>query len=669
MKQEIPALISEYKYREAFWAAADEVMTDEDTQQYFLSIVNNRWRLVNLREDVEKIEQLAESGNPYMKLAFARLHDLLQFDSDSLDICLKYYKEAADEGLADALAYLAWLEGSGALGEKDTKMYHELLDKALDNGSSKAVVLKLNNLLYGLHDISQDTEKVKEVTKTYIDQCVSEGSVTPDFGVYYTILADAYEQEGNKEMAAVYNMQAAKHGQNTAFYNLALCKYLDDQCQITDRDEFDRLMTEAMDANDPRGYLRFSFVLNQELYESLDDDEKKECGEAVIDEYQHALYYGESIAAYLLGNIYEEGLYGIDVSHAKAFSYYSLGARLFDSYCYEALYRMIIIDKTASDQYDKDFGYECAYRAMLFGANTLNDVIGAYQQGYLTHHAAAIEQYYLPQYESMTGEYGDNDSDDDDYDDEEDHDHADEHHSGFNFEFPEYFEPHYDDADSKTKTQSQPHEDLYLGLCDSSRPEDMTTDEGMQLLEQYINEIHDIQSVHGDSYLITDLIKKYIRIAYWLKGYDHYTNSLYSTNKEMLDLIYEHPRLKLIMLYIQLDVLHDIEAQSGAPHTLSITEEVMEEIDHYSKCISLADQGKLDEIPQTGHLKHDPIEWTIEWERVIDDADHEAYGNLEGVPRGMGWCFWFWHERAAALRKRGVDWRNPHLMNPRVMFD
>ena len=213
--------------------------------------------------------------------------------------------------------------------------------------------------------------------------------------------------------------------------------------------------------------------------------------------------------------------------------------------------------------------------------------------------------------------------------------------------------------------------DMYADLCGQGRPEGMTTEEGMKLCCQYIKEAKEILREQDGPWKVTELVKKYIRLADWLKGYEHLTNSLYSTNEEMLDMIFEHPRLKRKLLYIQLDVLHDIEIQSGAPFgtTLAQTEETMKEINFINECISLADCGRLDEIPHIGHLRNDPVEWTAQWEKVVDEADREAYKHLEDMPRGMGWCHGFWHERREALERLGVKWRSPASMNPRVMFD
>lgn len=144
-------------------------------------------------------------------------------------------------------------------------------------------------------------------------------------------------------------------------------------------------------------------------------------------------------------------------------------------------------------------------------------------------------------------------------------------------------------------------------------------------------------------------------------------NDIYGLNNRLLDIIIEHPRLKLRLMKCQLNVLHQIEAHTD--RDMNMTDDLQNDIFRQEQYIALADAGRQDEIPQTGHLKHDPVEWTARWEAVIDKADEIVYRHLRGEPRGMGFCFSFWSERKTALAKFGIEWRTPHQMNPRVLFD
>ncbi len=70
-----------------------------------------------------------------------------------------------------------------------------------------------------------------------------------------------------------------------------------------------------------------------------------------------------------------------------------------------------------------------------------------------------------------------------------------------------------------------------------------------------------------------------------------------------------------------------------------------------------------------GMLKVDPVQATEEWEEVIYEVEKELDEQLKDEPRGMGFCFSYWSAKRAALARRGIEWRSPSAMNPRVMFD
>lgn len=70
-----------------------------------------------------------------------------------------------------------------------------------------------------------------------------------------------------------------------------------------------------------------------------------------------------------------------------------------------------------------------------------------------------------------------------------------------------------------------------------------------------------------------------------------------------------------------------------------------------------------------GMLKTDPVQATPEWEEVIYEVEQEVEAELKDQQRGMGFCFAYWSAKRAALSRRGIEWRSPSAMNPRVMFD
>lgn len=79
---------------------------------------------------------------------------------------------------------------------------------------------------------------------------------------------------------------------------------------------------------------------------------------------------------------------------------------------------------------------------------------------------------------------------------------------------------------------------------------------------------------------------------------------------------------------------------------------------------------EIRENPQEGYLKKDPIEYSRRWENVYYDVKDELDGLFADTPRGMGFCFEYWHAMGDLLAKKyRILWRNPHLMNPDVIFD
>ena len=166
----------------------------------------------------------------------------------------------------------------------------------------------------------------------------------------------------------------------------------------------------------------------------------------------------------------------------------------------------------------------------------------------------------------------------------------------------------------------------------------------------------------------SSLAKEFLDIATYLEGYDHMLERLYSAVSRMVDTIFERPRLKLKLLDFELMVLRRIEAQTG--HDMSICEHVSNELSFYYRNIKYADSGDFASIEQRGNLKHDPIEWSAEYERIIDDVEKKVGELLSDEPRGMGFCFSYWNTKANVLSEYyGIEWRSPAIMNPGVIFD
>lgn len=626
MKETIQELFRSYRSVEAFWAAAENVMTDSYSQTMFLRIANQKNHIVQLYEDIDKIRKLADKGNPYMQFAFARLHDTICLEENSAELSYEYYNLALEGGIADARMHLAFMFRDGDLGEVDSRLFISYANKALEEGSQRAAQFRLHQMIYGSDYYTGDPGKALIHLNDYL-------SITDDPDpYYYRLKASAEEKLEMKEEAARDYEKALNNGDGESFFLLACLTCCNEQGTVTDGEKFTEIMGRGQDAGVASAYLETAYLLNEEVFEELDEDYRAETRELMEDQLRLSTMLGGADAAFLMGSFYEEGQYGFEQDYDQAWGWYAKGALLRSEGCYEALSRMVLEDETAPEMYDEEFGYECAYRGYILGADTLERVIRGYRSGHLTSHAAVIEEFYLPLYEEQFGDV--------DYDEPEI-----EEDFAFGYDDPDIVVPEY--QDNKRKKAD--------------------TKKLMEVCEKSLEQAEKATEKQNYPWKVASFAREYADAADVLKDYEHLLNSLYSMNSRMLNLIFDHPRLKLRLCRIQLDVLRYLEAISG--HEMGLTEDMANEVDGLSSCIALADQGRLDEVPQTGHLKRDPVEWTKRWEEVIDEADRIAYTKLKGTPRGMGWCFSFWSERAAALRTFGIEWRNPHIMNPRVLFD
>ena len=67
------------------------------------------------------------------------------------------------------------------------------------------------------------------------------------------------------------------------------------------------------------------------------------------------------------------------------------------------------------------------------------------------------------------------------------------------------------------------------------------------------------------------------------------------------------------------------------------------------------------------NLKHDPVEMTEEYLAVIDEVDEKIEKNREY--HGFGSCHHVWSLKTDYLAEKGIVWKSPVVLNPRVRFD
>lgn len=170
-----------------------------------------------------------------------------------------------------------------------------------------------------------------------------------------------------------------------------------------------------------------------------------------------------------------------------------------------------------------------------------------------------------------------------------------------------------------------------------------------------------------DTSPIANMAREVLFYAGHLRQFGDMLGEAYTACDRIADCLFEHPRLLLQLKQLTLDIVLYGEQVDGKQY--SVKDLLREQIDRLQANIQAADEGRWNDIHDDRMLKSDPVEWTKEYEDVIDEADHEAFSHLTDCPRGMGFCFAYWMEKSNALAKRGIEWRTPSSMNPGVMFD
>ena len=129
---------------------------------------------------------------------------------------------------------------------------------------------------------------------------------------------------------------------------------------------------------------------------------------------------------------------------------------------------------------------------------------------------------------------------------------------------------------------------------------------------------------------------------------------------------YDAPRFTLQMLRYELEQLQMSEEKSD-----NLTEEdVINHIAELERFIDTENVSYEDYRKQSQRtLLFDPIERTPIWEEINQEIEAETDALLGDLPRGMGFCFGYWSAKRSVLAKHGIKWRDPHQMNPRVIFD
>ena len=131
---------------------------------------------------------------------------------------------------------------------------------------------------------------------------------------------------------------------------------------------------------------------------------------------------------------------------------------------------------------------------------------------------------------------------------------------------------------------------------------------------------------------------------------------------------YDVPRLVLSILHYKLQLVK--ESDEHDPERYPTEEEIVNDIRRLEDYTDI-EHVSYNEFMERHrrHLHFDPVERTPTWEENYYEVEKECDQRLGDTPRGMGFCFGYWSTLRQVLAERGIMWRSPSELNPKVMFD
>lgn len=359
----------------------------------------------NLPEsEITIIEQRANEGDPVACYKLAQILLAWRDTDDYLDQVEPLLATAAEGGVIDAyVAKAAILCEEGMLPEMFLDA-QELLEFALENKSEYATKVYIENIIFGKWGYEVDLDKAIEL--------LSELLQTSDNPMWHHMMGLATEIKDGLYFSTVWYEGAVNGGYDDAWYNLAVARAFDDDYELEDEEWYKETLQEGIDRNDTTSLVHYACHIAKDWEEMSDEDaaEKAALANSIISAYDTGYKAGLPVACYLLGKVYENGLYGQDVDYGMAMEIYKRGVLFNSVICVEAMYDMLQNDFFAALDEDNELSDQCALKGARGGSERLVvATVDAYYEGRLKEYADEIEKYFIPIYNDMADSEMDDD--------------------------------------------------------------------------------------------------------------------------------------------------------------------------------------------------------------------------------------------------------------------
>ena len=303
----------------------EEEEFDEELDEDSIKDARIDLRLFRLTdEQLESIKKLADHGNAEAMYVLGRYHLIVKPDDDSIDKALNLIKLAAKNNVADAYAELARMTALGYYEPIKDDQYNKLIARGIDEGSSMALKMKMEDIIYGTNGYES---LPKNVIKFLEENYVNDDDEVFEHPYFYAVLGDAYNKLGNKAKAADCYEQAI-------FADYKEAAYKKHATQLEGMNPLAKEMYAIVIDMDCDDDVPGCFTLRATMNEDTP-------AEKVIEDLVHDYELGFGPAATKLGNIYYLGEYGVERDPQEAWQWFYRGARREDGAAFSGLAMMM----------------------------------------------------------------------------------------------------------------------------------------------------------------------------------------------------------------------------------------------------------------------------------------------------------------------------------------
>jgi TPR repeat protein len=348
-------------------------------------------------EEKELIEKQALEGDPVACYKLAEIYLNLHESDDYVSSAHELLQKASNGGVADADAEIAIMMFRAEIEPFNPVAAVNLLEKAIDNGSSLGIAFQLRNLLYGRFGYKQNPDLVKRTLK----ELLSQG----EDPYWCAFMGDVLMAEGKIVESQQWYEKAVAGGENSAYGDLALARGMDDEGNFRDYQAYCDTLMEGTDAMDPM--CMYYFILDKIFsYDDIDPDDtdsRNECRQLIIRGLELNIEWSHPMSMELLGDIYREGKIDVPVDLVRAWEYYVQGSEFMLDSCFEKMYDMLQANEIQVGQMNNEEAMDlCMVNgARLHNARLLVATVEAYRHGRLTRFAREIEMFHIPAYDAI----------------------------------------------------------------------------------------------------------------------------------------------------------------------------------------------------------------------------------------------------------------------------